>query len=58
MRVWTCVKWTMRRIIPDYSESISPYFSASLPFVASSVALRTNNQKQLEKITSEIDSIN
>jgi hypothetical protein len=31
------------RIIPDYSGSSSPYFSASLPFVASSVVLRTNN---------------
>ena len=31
------------RIIPDYSGSSSPYFSASLPFVASSVILRTNN---------------
>ena len=32
------------KIIPDYrGGSTSPYFSASLPFVASSVALRTNN---------------
>jgi hypothetical protein len=32
------------RIIPDYrGGSSSPYFSASLPFVASSVILRTNN---------------
>src|SRR5919197_574398 len=31
------------RIIPDYRGSSSPYFSASLPFVASSVILRTNN---------------
>jgi hypothetical protein len=32
------------RIIPDYrGGSSSPYFSASLPFVASSVVLRTNN---------------
>jgi hypothetical protein len=31
------------RIIPDYRGSTSPYFSASLPFVASSVVLRTNN---------------
>jgi hypothetical protein len=30
------------RIIPDYSGSTSPYFSASIPFVASSVVLRTN----------------
>jgi hypothetical protein len=33
------------RIIPDYrGGSTSPYFSASLPFVASSVALRTNGE--------------
>jgi hypothetical protein len=32
------------RIIPDYRGSISPYFSASLPFVASSVTLRTNGE--------------
>jgi hypothetical protein len=31
------------RIIPDYSGSTSPYFSASIPFLASSVVLRTNN---------------
>jgi hypothetical protein len=31
------------RIIPDYRGSSSPYFSASLPFVASAVILRTNN---------------
>ena len=31
------------RIIPDYSGSISPYFSASIPFVSSSIVLRTNN---------------
>ena len=31
------------RIIPDYrGGSSSPYFSASIPFVASSVLLRTN----------------
>ena len=30
------------RIIPDYNGSTSPYFSASIPFVASSVVLRTN----------------
>ena len=30
------------RIIPDYKGSASPYFSASVPFVASSVVLRTN----------------
>jgi len=30
------------RIIPDYSGSTSPYFSASISFVASSVILRTN----------------
>jgi hypothetical protein len=30
------------RIIPDYSGSTSPYFSASIPFVASLVVLRTN----------------
>jgi hypothetical protein len=30
------------RIIPDYSGSTSPYFSASIPFVASSVVLRSN----------------
>ena len=33
---------TPSRIIPDYSGSTSPYFSASIPFVASSVVLRTN----------------
>jgi hypothetical protein len=32
------------RIIPDYSGSTSPYFSASIPFVASSVTLRTNEE--------------
>jgi hypothetical protein len=32
------------RIIPDYSGSISPYFSASIPFVASSLVLRTNGE--------------
>lgn len=32
------------RIIPDYRGSISPYFSASLPFVASSITLRTNGE--------------
>ena len=32
------------RIIPDYSGSTSPYFSASIPFVASSVVLRTNGE--------------
>src|SRR5215469_11160632 len=32
------------RIIPDYRASISPYFSASLPFVASSVTLRTDGE--------------
>jgi hypothetical protein len=32
------------RIIPDYSGSTSPYFSASIPFVASSVILRTNGE--------------
>ena len=31
------------RIIPDYSGSSSPYFSASIPFVSSSVVLRTND---------------
>jgi hypothetical protein len=32
------------RIIPDYRGSTSPYFSASIPFVASSVVLRTNGE--------------
>ncbi len=32
------------RMIPDYSGSTSPYFSASIPFVSSSVVLRTNNE--------------
>jgi hypothetical protein len=32
------------RIIPDYKGSTSPYFSASIPFVASSVTLRTNGE--------------
>jgi hypothetical protein len=33
------------RIIPDYrGGSNSPYFSASIPFVASSVVLRTNGE--------------
>lgn len=32
------------RIIPDYGGSSSPYFSASIPFVASSVILRTNGE--------------
>ena len=33
------------RIIPDYrGGSTSPYFSASIPFVASSVILRTNGE--------------
>jgi len=33
------------RIIPDYrGASTSPYFSASIPFVASSVVLRTNGE--------------
>ena len=31
------------KIIPDYSGTSSPYFSASIPFVASQVALRTTN---------------
>ena len=36
---------TPSRIIPDYrGGSTSPYFSASIPFVASSVALRTNGE--------------
>ena len=30
------------KIIPDYSGSSSPYFSASIPFVASQVVLRSN----------------
>jgi hypothetical protein len=30
------------KIFPDYSGSSSPYFSASIPFVASQVVLRTN----------------
>jgi hypothetical protein len=32
------------RIIPDYRETTSQYFSASIPFVASSVVLRTNGE--------------
>ena len=33
------------RIIPDYRGAVtSPYFSASIPFVASSVVLRTNGE--------------
>ena len=33
------------RIIPDYrGGSTSPYFSASIPFVASDVVLRTNGE--------------
>jgi hypothetical protein len=32
------------RIIPDYSGSTPPYFSASIPFVASSVILRSNGE--------------
>jgi hypothetical protein len=32
------------RIISDYSGSTSPYFSASIPFIASSVVLRTNEE--------------
>ena len=32
------------RIIPDYSGSSSPYFSASIPFVASSVILGTSGE--------------
>jgi hypothetical protein len=32
------------KIIPDYSESSSPYFSASIPFVASTVVLRTSGE--------------
>jgi hypothetical protein len=32
------------RIIPDYSGSMPPYFSASVPFVASEVLLRTNGE--------------
>ncbi|MBV9175904.1 MAG: hypothetical protein JO297_02575 [Nitrososphaeraceae archaeon] len=35
---------TPSRIIPDYRGSTSPYFSASLPFVASSITLRTNGE--------------
>lgn len=31
------------KIFPNYSGSSSPYFSASIPFVASQVALRTTN---------------
>jgi hypothetical protein len=30
------------RFVPDYSGSAPPYFSASIPFVASTVVLRTN----------------
>lgn len=30
------------RIVPDYSGSTPPYFSASIPFAASTVVLRTN----------------
>jgi hypothetical protein len=32
------------RIIPDYSGSTSPYFSASMPFISSSAVLRTNDE--------------
>ena len=32
------------RIIPDYRGSVSPYFSASIPFVSSSVVLSTNEE--------------
>ena len=32
------------RIIPDYSGSTPPYFSTSVPFVASEVLLRTNGE--------------
>jgi hypothetical protein len=36
---------TPSRIIPDYrGGSTSPYFSASIPFAASSVVLRTNGE--------------
>jgi hypothetical protein len=36
---------TASRIIPDYrGGSTSPYFSASIPFVASTIALRTNGE--------------
>ena len=34
----------LSRIIPDYSRSTSPYFSAAIPFVASSVILGTNGE--------------
>jgi hypothetical protein len=30
--------------MPDYSGSIPPYFSASIPFVAGSVVRRTNGE--------------
>jgi hypothetical protein len=37
---------TPSRIIPDYrGESTSPYYSASIPFAASSVMLRTNGER-------------
>ena len=35
------------RIIPDYSGSTSPYFSASMPFISSSVVLGTNDSHLL-----------
>jgi hypothetical protein len=37
--------YAISRIIPDYrGGSTSPYFAASIPFVASSVILRTNGE--------------
>jgi hypothetical protein len=37
---WICIS-ASSVIIPDYKESSPPYYSASIPFVASSVVLRT-----------------
>ena len=45
------------RIIPDYSGITSPYFSASIPFVASTVVLRTNGEPFIAAYEASADII-
>ena len=47
------------RIIPDYrGGSTSPYFSASIPFVTSSVVLRTNGEPFIAAYELSADIVN
>ncbi|HEX5187525.1 MAG TPA: hypothetical protein VFV86_11605 [Nitrososphaeraceae archaeon] len=44
------------KILPDYKSTSSPHFSASIPFVASQVALRTNEPFIVAyEVTADID---